>query len=475
MKTAPAQPAPAQPAPAQPVRALIVDDDDDVRSMLTLILEKEGLTVMAAADGQTALRLLQSPLSVPDVVLLDVRMPGLSGLDVLAKIREMGNQLPVVLITAYADVRQSVQAMKCGAYDYLTKPFDNREVARVTLQALSEKRVSRLNAAGCAPLEHLTLFTSMGASDAVARITSDVHRVATSDFSVLLIGETGAGKDLVAEAIHRGSARREAPFVAVDCGAIPEALLESELFGHERGSFTGADRQKVGKFEEAHGGTLFLDELANLPFGSQAKLLRAIQRKSIYRVGGTKFIDVNFRLIAASNRSLRKMVAAGTFREDLYYRLCDFTIDIPALRERKMDVLYLAKVFLEQVEVELGKKTAGLSETAVEALVAYDWPGNVRELKAVIRRAVLVAAGPITEKDLNIRRIAMPASADAAEDALAWQGGSLREIVQRSVVDVERKVLAGVLRVTGGNKAKAARLLQVDYKTMHTKVKKFGI
>jgi two-component system nitrogen regulation response regulator GlnG len=316
----------------------------------------------------------------------------------------------------------------------------------------------------------------MGPSDAVVRITADVHRVAKSDFSVLLVGETGSGKDLVAEAIHRGSARRTAPFIAVDCGAIPEALLESELFGHEKGSFTGADRQKLGKFELAQGGTLFLDELANLPHSSQAKLLRAIQSKVLHRVGGTKPIDVDFRLIAATNQNLRKMVVAGTFREDLYYRLCDFTIEIPSLRERKIDVIYLAKRFLEMAENELGKKTGGISGKAVEALIAYDWPGNVRELKAVIRRASLVATGLIEEKDLGIDSgVKFETEALSEQSDQMWKGRSLRDIVRRSVVEVEKKVLTSVLQVTGGNKAKAARLLQIDYKTLHTKAKKFGI
>ncbi|MEI7437565.1 MAG: sigma-54 dependent transcriptional regulator [bacterium] len=316
----------------------------------------------------------------------------------------------------------------------------------------------------------------MGPSDAIARITADVHRVATSDFSVLLVGETGAGKELVAEAIHRGSARHLAPFVAVDCGAIPEALVESELFGHEKGAFTGADRQKLGKFEVARGGTLFLDELANLPFASQAKLLRAIQSKVLHRVGGTKPIAVDFRLIAATNRNLRGMVAAGTFREDLYYRLCDFTIDVPSLRERKKDIIYLAKRFLDMAENELGKRTDGLSETAIEALVAYDWPGNVRELKAVIRRAALMASGVITENDLGIKigTVLVP-RLDPEAGAQSWKGASLREIVRRSVDEVEKRVLVAAMQVVGGNKAKAARLLQIDYKTMHTKAKQFGI
>jgi len=456
--------------------ALVVDDEEVVRLILTRILEKEGIRVVTAPNGLRAVQMLQSSEVVPDIILLDIRMPELSGMDVLKKIRETGNDLPVVFITGYGDIRQSVEAMKEGAYDYLAKPFDNDEVARITLHALAEWQLKKYMSLTGESLEHVSLFKSMGSSDAVARVTTDVRRVAQSNFSVLLVGETGSGKDLVAEAIHRGSVRRAGSFIAVDCGAIPEALLESELFGHEKGAFTGADRQKMGKFELARGGTLFLDEIANLPNSSQAKLLRAIQSKVLHRVGGNQPIDADFRLIAATNRNLRKMVVAGTFREDLYYRLCDFTIEIPSLRERKIDVIYLAKRFLDMAEIELGKKTGGLSEKAVEALIAYDWPGNVRELKAVIRRAALVAVGPIEAKDLNLETSEKFVTESLSEQGdQMWKGQSLRDIVRRSVVEVEKKVLTVVLLVTGGNKAKAARLLQVDYKTLHTKAKQFGI
>ena len=459
------------------LRALVVDDEEGMRSILSHILEKDGITVFTADNGLQAIQMIRSPTTRPDVVLLDVHMPGLNGIEVLHKIKETDDDLPVVLITGHADIHQSVEAMKDGAYHYLGKPFDNAEVARITSQALSEGQMKKRKATAGESPEQLSLFESMGPSAATARIIADVHRVAKSDFSVLIIGETGAGKELVAAAIHRGSPRRLAPFVTVDCGAIPDALLESELFGHEKGAFTGADRQKQGKFEVAHGGTLFLDEIANLALCSQAKLLRALQGKVLTRVGGTKPIEVDFRLIAATNRSLRDMVAAGTFREDLYYRLCDFTIDIASLRERKEDILYLSKRFLNMAEDELGAKTKGLSEAAIAALISYEWPGNVRELKSVIRRAALVSPDTITATHLGIRSHAAPPVPGLApvEGATPWKGASLRDIVKRSVGEVEKRVLAGVLQATGGNKAKAARLLHIDYKTMHTKAKKFGI
>ena len=456
--------------------ALVVDDEEDARSNLTHILEREGINVTTAADGYEGIRKLQTLSPRPKVVLLDVGMPGIDGMEVLRQIRQMNDDLPVVLITGHADIHQSVEAMKDGAYDYLAKPFDNSEVARITLRALSDGQLREHKVTSGEQSEYLSLFESMGPSNSIARIAADVHRVAKSDFSVLLIGETGAGKELVASAIHRSSPRLNAPIVTVDCGAIPEALLESELFGHEKGSFTGADRQKLGKFEVANGGTLFLDEVANLPLSSQAKLLRAIQSRTIQRIGGTTPIRVDFRLIAATNRSLRELVVSGAFREDLYYRLCDFTIEIPSLRERKEDILYLSKRFLDMTEAELGKQTKGLSEEAVEALISYNWPGNVRELKSVIRRAALMTKGAISEKDLDIEPCGtlVPISALQGE-GLPWKSASLRDIVQKSVIEVERRVIISVLQYTGGNKAKAARLLQIDYKTMHSKVKQFGI
>lgn len=456
--------------------ALVVDDEEDARSNLAHILVKAGLSVRTANDGFEALRMLQPQPGRPKVVLLDVSMPGMDGIEVLKRIKEIDESLPIVLITGHANIRQSVEAMKDGAYDYLVKPFDNNEVARITLRALSAGQDRKGRSANGGQAEFVSLFESMGPSDAIARITADVHRVAKSDFSVLITGETGAGKELLATAIHRSSVRRKAPFVTVDCGAIPETLMESEFFGHEKGAFTGADRQKAGKFEAARGGTLFLDEIGNLPLTSQAKLLRSIQSRVIHRVGGNEPIDVDFRLVAATNRNLREMVLSGEFREDLYYRLCDFTIVVPPLRERKEDILYLAKRFLDRTEIELGRSNLSLSESAVKALIAYEWSGNVRELKSVIRRAALVSTDIISAENMGIEARGKNRIEPIPDDIGAqWKGSSLKDIVQRSVTEVERRVLIGVLEYTGGNKAKAARLLQIDYKTMHTKVKKFGI
>ena len=456
-------------------RVLVADDEEEIRNILSRILEKEGFEVITASDGEQAMQKICS--DIPDAVLLDVRMPGLNGMEVLKKIKAIEENLPVVLVTAYADTHQAVEAMKEGAYDYLAKPFDNNEVVWITSRALAEGKLRRnLKSINDRYKGNFSLIESMGPSDKIGRLTADVHRVAKSDFSVIIMGETGSGKELVARAIHGDSARAEAPFVAVDCGAIPENLLESELFGHEKGSFTGADRQTAGKFESAHGGALFMDEIGNMPLGSQAKVLRVIQDRKLYRVGGNKPVPVDIRLIVATNQDLQEMAVTGTFRKDLYYRLSEFTICVPALRERKEDIPYLAKRFLDLANIELNKIIAGFTDAAVETLMSYDWPGNVRQLRSVIRRATLVARDEITEKDLSIKRAEVPGLAFSPKvHGTPWKNASLSEIVQQSVLAVEKEVLNEVLRFTGGNKAKAARLLRVDYKTMLTKAKKFGI
>ena len=454
---------------------LVVDDEEEIRKILSRILEQEGFKVVTAPNGQQAMQKIC--FDAPDAVLLDVRMPGLNGMEVLKKIKEIDDNIPVVLITAYADIHQAVEATKEGAYDYLAKPFDNNEVVWIVRRALAEGELKRnLKSINDSYSGNFGLIENMGPSDKIARLVADIHRVAKSDFSVVIIGETGSGKELVARAIHGDSARAEAPFMAVDCGAIPEPLLESELFGHEKGSFTGAERQKLGKFELAHGGTLFMDEIANMPPGSQAKFLRVIQDRKLYRVGGVKPVDVDIRLIVATNQDLQEMAVAGTFRKDLYYRLSEFTINVPPLRERKEDIPYLAKRFLDLANIELNKVITGFTDEAVETLMSNNWPGNVRQLRSVIRRATLVVSETITEKDLNIKRASVPGLAFSPKvQGMPWKNASLSEIVQQSVLAVEKEVLNEVLRFTGGNKARAARLLQVDYKTIHTKVKKFGI
>jgi two-component system nitrogen regulation response regulator GlnG len=457
------------------IQIMIVDDNEELCGMLSHLIGKAGFNAQVVYDGEVALKMMHS--RSPDVMLLDIKMPNMDGMEVLRQVKEIDPDLPVVMITAFAEIHGAVEAIKAGAHDYLAKPFDNNEVIRVIYRALAERDLKR-------KLRHLTtqfqqmrpLRETMGPSDAIRRLESEVHCVAKSDFTIVILGETGSGKELVAQAIHTHSVRSKAPFVPVDCGAIPEMLLESELFGHERGAFTGAVAQKSGKFEVAKGGTLFLDEISNMPLGSQAKLLRVLQDKVVYRVGGIKPIQVDVRLLVASNQNLQGITESGSFRKDLFYRLNEFTIIIPPLRERKEDIPYLAKRFLDTANMELNKHVKGFSESAIESLIEFHWPGNVRHLRATIRRAVLLADEVVTEKHLDLKKVSAPEVAfHPKAQEVAWNNSPLKEILRHNVIAVEREVLIQALKHTGGNKAKAARLLQIDYKTIHTKVKQLGI
>jgi len=450
-----------------------VDDDRDIGMLLSALMQGEGINAVVAYDGETALRML--PVTRPDMLLVDVKMPGIDGIEVLKRVKEETPDLPVVLITAYAEIPASVAAMRNGAFDYLSKPFDHSEVIRVVRAALAEQERRRRPLAEEISADNC-LRVMMGPSDAVTRIIREVNRVAQSDFSVIIQGETGSGKELVARSIFQLSRRAGAPFIPLDCGAIPETLIESELFGYQKGAFTGAVASKAGKFEAAHGGTLFLDEIANLPLGSQARLLRVLQEKAVLRLGATEPIKIDVRLLTATNQELQGLVESGQMREDLYYRLNEFTITIPPLREREDDIPYLAKRFLDITNKELQKNVQRFSEYCLDALLAYNWPGNVRQLRSVIRRAVLLADDIITEKHLDLKRAPVPGITFSLRvHGTPWQELPLKEIVHRCVITVEREVLIQALKFTRGNKAKAARLLQVDYKTIHTKLKEFGI
>jgi two-component system nitrogen regulation response regulator GlnG len=460
-------------------RILIVEDEKEIAQALARLVCREGLTPLLAKGGREALQLVRA--GDPDVLLTDFRMQEMDGMELMRKARELDPELPVILITGFAEVRGAVEAIRAGAHDYLAKPFDHHEVLRVVLRALNERRLKlELKKLASHVCDTVPLRETFGPSEAVGKLISAIERVARSNFSVVIVGETGSGKEVVARAIHQASPRSRGPFVPVDCGAIPEALLESELFGHERGAFTGADQQKAGKLEAARAGTLFLDEISNMALPSQAKLLRVLQEKTLYRLGGTKSINVDTRVLVASNRNLEELCESGFFRRDLYFRLNEFTISIPPLRQRREDILFLAKRFMDFTNIELSKSVKGLSRPATEAMLAYDWPGNVRQLRSVIRRAVLMAEDIITEQHLDLGKKCERAAANGLAAGSSTPGGGgddlpLREILRHNTADLERKVIAQTLRRTGGNKAKAARLLQVDYKTLHSKVKKYGI
>lgn len=456
-------------------KILIVDDEPNIRKVLVRLLSKGGYLPAECPDGPSALKAIR--MEPPETVLLDLRMPGMDGMQVLREIKALDPDLPVVIITANANVHGSVDAMRHGAHDYLAKPFEHKEVIRIVQRAVTERNLKRRLQNMSAQLDgNLSLAKMMGPSDVVARLIADVNRVSRSDFTVVIFGETGVGKELVARSIHHNSQRSGQPFVAIDCGAIPDTLLENELFGHERGAFTGASDKKLGKFEAAHGGTLLLDEVVNMSLESQAKLLRVLQDKKVVRVGSNKSIDVDVRLLVSSNRRMEDAVASGDFRQDLLYRLNDFAITIAPLRERREDIPYLVNRFIEATNIELGKHVQGCSEGVLDTMMGYPWPGNVRQLRSVIRRAVLLAEDAIEPSHLNLKNNCCPESGAGLETIEEHcQNMSLRQIVQRNTLEVERTVLARTLKQTGGNKAKAARLLQIDYKTMHTKIKKLGI
>ncbi|MBI2833982.1 MAG: sigma-54-dependent Fis family transcriptional regulator [Acidobacteria bacterium] len=476
---------------------------EEARWVLSNLLRGEGVVPVAAANGEEALTRLRHQSF--NVVLLDVRLPDMDGLAVLTHIKGQQKDVPVIMFTGYGTPKDAVRLLKAGAYDYLTKPFNNDEALGTIRRALEtspperEFRRFRDEAPRPAPLSE-----TMGSSHAVRDLMVQVARVAPTNFSVLITGETGVGKELVARAVHGCSARAGRAFVTVDCGAIPETLIENELFGHEKGAFTGADRAMAGAFELAPGGTLFLDEIGNLPLPMQAKLLQAIDERRIQRLGSGKTLQLDLRILAATNEDLHAMVERRTFRRDLYHRLVEFTISVPPLRERKEDLPFLVKRFLDLTNQELGKSVRGLQEAAWNEVQLYDWPGNVRELRNVVRRAVLLADSKdelITSRHLTIggptsqghgRYSCSPMDCSACgdgwslvcaglqQDWASWLSKfgthpPLKEAMRRAAGRVEYVLLNQALQQAKGNKAEAARLLHVDYKTVLTKLKAHSI
>ena len=461
-----------------PGRVLIVDDEKDFCQILFIVLKSEGFDPMVAHSGEAAIEMIRR--GMPDAMLLDVRMPGLDGFEVLKRSKKLAAHLPVIMMTGFGGVHGAVHAIKEGADDYLSKPIDNSELIQKLKHLIANRppaRKKRSASGSGKDSSALNLAEIMGPSDSVAKIISDVNLVAQSDFTVIIQGETGTGKELVSRAIHQSSSRADAHLVPLDCGAVPETLFESELFGHERGAFTGAVQRRPGKFEMAQRGTLLLDEICNMPLNCQVKLLRAIQELSFFRVGGMDPLTVDVRLLVASNQDLLLRSTQGSFSRDLYYRLSEFTIFIPPLKERREDIVHLADRFLGTTNLELNKKVEGFSDAAMEVLIGYSWPGNVRQLRSTIRRAVLQANQRVQPEHLFIEDPAweIETAVFPKPQDVGWDGLSLKDIVRQSTGEVECRVLTQALRKTRGNKAEAARLLRVDYKTMHTKIKQYCI
>ena len=459
-------------------RVLIVDDEEPIREMLQCFLETKGYRAQAAPGGREALMLIDE--EQPHLVFLDVRMPEMDGLEALGRIRRAHGQVPVVIMTGYGSVDSAVTAMKMGASDFISKPVKLAELLRVVEETLSGRGGGAPPARGAVAAESRALLPeAMGHSPQIRKVCHLVEQVAATDLTVLIYGETGSGKSLVAAAIHAASHRVAKRLVRVDCGAIPDTLIESELFGHERGAFTGADHRNVGYFESANGGTLFLDEIANLSEAMMRKLLCALEDRQIYRVGGKEPIDVDIRVVAASNQSLERLVEQGQFRRDLLHRINEFVIEIPPLRDRREDIPFLVQRFVTLTCTELGKDVRGASPEAMTLLKAHHWPGNVRQLRNVIRRAVLLCDDAIEPEHLRAASMngahdEPPGLSTAALDRVIEGDWSLRDITRECVRQVEATIIGAVLERTGGNKSQAARMLNCDYKTLFYKAKDLG-
>ncbi len=458
---------------------LIVDDETNIRRVLSAMLTRDGYEVTAAADGEQALAAMhRAPV---DAVVTDLVMPRMGGLELLKAIGSTYPDVPVILITAHGTVDTAVEAMKAGAFDYITKPFDQDDLRTVIGKAvrarvLAGQHVHPPTAEGERP-------PLVGQSPSMRAVYDLIARVADSPSTVLITGESGTGKELVAQALHRGSSRRSQPLIKVNCAAIPKDLVESELFGYEKGAFTGAVGSKPGRFELADGGTLFLDEIGEIPVEMQVKLLRALQESEFERVGGIKTLRVDVRLIAATNRDLEELIREGRFREDLYYRLAVVPIALPPLRDRREDIPLLVQHFIAKYDQRLGKKVERVDDEAMAMLLAYGWPGNIRELENLMERSVLFADGPVISEaqlpDSLRERPPGPPAPIAAVGPLgaiaAPSGASMKEIVRQAQAELERELITRALEETGGNVTRAAKRLQISRKSLQIKMKELGL
>jgi DNA-binding NtrC family response regulator len=459
-----------------PAQILIVEDKDSLRTMLRHALERQGHAVIEARDQAEAVKTLQQ--AQPSLVLSDLRLPEGDGFGVLRASKEIDPDVPVIVMTAYGSIEDAVTAMKEGALDFLAKPVDPDHLLLLVSRALEQRRLVNEN---LLMKEELAVRRGapqlVGDDPSLRKVFSSLQRAASTDTTVLIEGESGTGKELFARSLHALSSRAEAPFVAINCAAIPDTLLETELFGHEKGAFTGAVARKPGKFEMAHRGTLFLDEIGDLPLALQAKILRALEERRFERVGGTALVTVDVRLVAATNRGLRAAVAARRFREDLFFRLSVFPITVPPLRDRGNDIPLLARYFVDRFCRDLKKKPLALSSAALDALQSYRWPGNVRELQNCIERAVILADGDsILPRHLNLSFVD---TTPVEEPPNPWAhvdfSGTLSDVTKRVVADVERLKIRDVMREAEGNRGRAAELLQISYKNLLAKLKEHAI
>ena len=451
---------------------LLVEDKDSLRRVMRLTLENAGYTVTESADARSALNEIANCRH--RLVLTDLKMPNGSGLDVLRAARAADSDIPVVVMTAFGSIDDAVQAMKDGAHDFLQKPVDSNHLLLLVERALEQARLRTENILLREEWSRRYGFPRIiGESEVIKRAVGETQRVAQTEATVLLLGESGTGKELFARAVHHLSTRRDKPFVAINCAAIPETLIENELFGHERGAFTGASDRRQGKFELASGGTVFLDEIGELPLGVQGKLLRAIEEKVIDRIGGRAPVPVDVRVVAATNKDLRAAVDHGEFRGDLFFRLAVFPIDIPPLRDRKDDIVLLARHFAAELGRDLRGREGELTEDAFVQLRKHSWPGNVRELVNAIERACILSDTLVlTPKDLGFHTDQSSVN-DTLQDLDL--SGTLSDVSHRALSFVERRKIAAVLAENSGNKSRTAEDLGISYKTLLNKIKDYGL
>jgi nitrogen regulation protein NR(I) len=463
---------------------LIIDDDDQLRKSFHKLLSEEGYSAEGAASGEAGLKIIQSQL--PDLVIIDIRLPGINGLETFKAIHALEPKLPVIIMTAYGTTETAIEATKMGAFDYILKPFEIPDMLAVIKQALEAGRFMRTPVQMDVSPNEATKEAIVGHSKSMQDVYKAIGRVSTAAATVLIRGESGTGKELVARALYQHSLRAEKPFLVINCVAIPENLLESELFGYEKGAFTGAAHRRMGKIEQAHSGTIFLDEIGDMPFSIQSKILRLLQEKSIERLGGRQTIPVDVRILAATNRDLEAALAEGRFREDLYYRLKVVTISLPPLRERPDDIPLLTDFFLSRYASELDMDNPGITSDAVAALNSHQWPGNVRELANTIQKALIFSRGaPIQAENvieaLSAEKVTRQSDPQAVEDVIRrWMRTSMtsenaKDIFEKIMDHFASILVSEALTLTGGNRSRAARLLGLSRPTLHAKIEKYGI
>ncbi len=447
---------------SSPNPILIVDDDRGMRVLMRAVLESRGLTSIEAIDGVHAIEMCRNER--PSVVLLDMRMPKMNGIETLRELKRLDSDLPVIIITAHADLKDAVNAIKLGAYDFIVKPPDFERLTLLISRAMEKYELARGFKKLDAAIDN-SLESFLGSSNGMKKVIEQIRQVASTDFSIIMQGETGTGKTTVSRMIHNMSKRSRNPFVSVDVGSMPETLVESELFGHEKGAFTGADQKKKGFFEVAAGGTILIDDLQNVPLHTQSKLLRTVEDRKIFPIGTVMPVEIDVRIIVATNIDARKAMQENKLKSDLFFRLSEFIIDIPPLRERVDDIPYLGRNFMLEVAAELNKPMREISGEAIGRLKRYAWPGNVRELKNVMRRAVLIA-----ESDV-ITAAHLEFLIGGGYGSKIYSPLLQRELPTMNLRELEQIAIKRALELTSGNKTEAASFLQIDYSTLHRKLK----